>query len=232
MCGCRAMTFGCSGKMKEMILGYDARVARAGKKVREAADAMTEPRRIPSLHRGGDTLLRENVPAVLSVNNWVWPSVFGNDPPYKWFSFQGLAAQLDELLSTLPAAGASKCDIIAIVAISSALGSRDIELSYGLDSPAVPHTVEPNWHLLGYDVADKFFTSALCRFTYREPLLSELRQDWGPRLNNYHLFDVYQDAQKFRFVADEIATPHKPFLVFQIWLVHESYEFASSGEKS
>ncbi len=46
-----------------------------------------------------------------------------------------------------------------------------------------------------------------------------LREDWGPHLNDYHLFEDAESALAFRPVANRIVPEHAPFFVYGLWLI-------------
>ena len=56
---------------------------------------------------------------------------------------------------------------------------------------SVPAAVEPGWTFLGYDVADLGGLSGLmnCGFVPEVEDVDALRAHWGPKLNDWHLFD-------------------------------------------
>jgi hypothetical protein len=57
-----------------------------------------------------------------------------------------------------------------------------------------------------------------CGFGDQREMLSE---EWGPRLNEHHLFKDADSALAFRLVANRIVPEHAPFFVYGLWLIRE-----------
>jgi len=88
--------------------------------------------------------------------------------------------------------------------------------------PVNPEQRAPDWVLLGYDVADQWMLSGLSNCGFRPGLddAPSLRAEWGPRLNEFHLFPDIDDAFLFKRFSDErLRSDHAPFFVFGLWIV-------------
>ncbi len=83
---------------------------------------------------------------------------------------------------------------------------------------ATPNRIQAGWNLLGYDVSDSGFTSAVSNmgFTSGDNVPS-LRERWGPCLNKHHLFDRAEDAVSFKELSNQRIPEHAPFSVFGLW---------------
>lgn len=79
--------------------------------------------------------------------------------------------------------------------------------------------VEEDVRLLGYDVADRVFTSGLSNCGYTDAEKAALRPVWADRLNTFHLFAEPHVACQFKVTADARVPEHAPFLVFGIYLL-------------
>ena len=45
--------------------------------------------------------------------------------------------------------------------------------------------------------------------------------NWGPRLNEHHLFKNAESAFAFRLVTNRRVPEHAPFFVYGLWLIRE-----------
>ena len=82
----------------------------------------------------------------------------------------------------------------------------------------------PDWILLGFDVGTGGLLSGLmnCGFGGDREKLSE---EWGPHLNDHHLFKELEIALAFRPVANNVIPEHKPFFVYGLWLIRKANAF-------
>lgn len=70
----------------------------------------------------------------------------------------------------------------------------------------------------GFDVASSSRVSMLMNCAFKESEL-QLKDDWKPRLNSFHLFSDYGDARDFSKFSDLVWAPeHSESVVFGIWL--------------
>ena len=113
-----------------------------------------------------------------------------------------------------------------MIAITLLLGpycqDDKVRLSSGLP-PVNPDQRGADWVFLGYDVADEYMLSVLsnCGFPPGLENVAELRAEWGPRLNEFHLFRSLDDAILFkRFKDPRLRQEHAPpCFVFGLWIV-------------
>lgn len=207
-----------------LLLGYDARV---------------EP---PEWNEGRRRrfLFRPDVPQPVSIDEDVWPSVFGlrSDlrPPYTG-PYCHLWEDLGHLEEVVGAAGdvARNTRIVAFGVFTSACtpGERtalddqirgvypDGRPGESLEVIADPSSVQEGWSFLGYDVADLWGLSGLMNAGFlpgREDV-DALRAEWGPRLNELHLFEDLADAARFKDFSNLRVSEHAPFFVDGIWRV-------------
>jgi len=88
-----------------------------------------------------------------------------------------------------------------------------------LGSPINPATKQSSWKLLGYDVANSGFTSAISNCGMSEKERRELRPVWGHLLGDNGLFQTVQDAIRFNADANKRLSPDGPFYVFELFLL-------------
>lgn len=85
----------------------------------------------------------------------------------------------------------------------------------------VPRKRRPSWKLLGYDVADDFFTSFISNAGYTDDEVDLLRQNWSKHFNQYHLFDNFDLASQYVDVAYTRDANHGPFAVYGIYGIQQ-----------
>lgn len=150
-------------------------------------------------------LLREDVKKPLSVDAWVWPSLFGDGLPgsererlslrdARLPDWKGPNAPLwDELArmrSGLGSLGAASAEPHALIAVSWLWDGRPAEGSWlggPYREPTVPAAREEGWRFLGFDVADGGFISGLSNCGYTDAEAASLRSQWAGLLNEHHL---------------------------------------------
>ncbi|MCC6486944.1 MAG: hypothetical protein IT364_05535, partial [Candidatus Hydrogenedentes bacterium] len=82
-----------------------------------------------------------------------------------------------------------------------------------------PDSPGSDWTLLGFDVADLGGSvSGLMNCGYSAGDSAAV-VEFGPLLNECHLFDCVEDAQRFRARADERVPEHAPFFVYGLWRI-------------
>src|ERR1700687_1486701 len=125
---------------RSMLLGFDARVVKGGDAHR---GAMRRWAAEPATH------WLPEIAAPLSVNTLTWPEVRPkNALGVKWFSFQGLAARLDEVREVLPLVSQfPRCDLIGITVCVPSAEPVSVREAFP-ETPALPATVEASWKLL------------------------------------------------------------------------------------
>lgn len=206
------------------VVGFDAR--------RRGAD------RFGSRSERGAFLFRPDVKEVLSVDASIWPSVFERDayrPSYVGF-FQGFWESLRLLREQLRASMIVDAQLIAAALATNTVSEPDAArldarfrgVSPGQPDEAVgelpdtdPPEIDMAWRLAGYDVCDEWGLSALsnCGFQPGVDDVVALRRQWGPRLNERHLFERQDDAVAFKASSDRRVTEHAPFFVYGLWLI-------------
>lgn len=183
--------------MKEILLGFDARTR-----------GLAPPPEFFSTY-----LLRGGVGEVLSVDTMLWPSVVEDSP-----SWIGMNAPFweDRVSLERHVVGAEPYRLIA------ASWQAEEGESRGAIGPyeGTPGAREPDWGLLGYDVADPSI-SGLSNCGYSEEERRQLAPVWGPRLNEHHLFEKLVDAFEFRALTNARVPEHAPFFVIGLWLIRE-----------
>lgn len=173
-------------------------------------------------------LYRRDLVKPLSVDVNVWPSIFESENirvPDR-FGFQTTWANFSDLSQALTAACKKKpLRAFRVIAIGLLPGWGNEDRSVPWDERIPP--VEPakrgdDWALLGYDVADQWMLSALmnCGFLPGEDV-NGLWREWGPRLNQFHLFTDLAWANAFKQMSDKrLANDHAPCFVYAIWAVN------------
>src|SRR6266481_6828435 len=171
--------------MDTVLYGFDARISAY------AADpGWSELRR-------EQYLLRPEILRPLSVDPQVWPRAFAVE-----FT-EGLArdywTDLEVLRHVSNAKGLGE-DAVTLVALA-VHGDRN-HLST-LFMPSTPPNLDPAWQPLGWDVADSGLISGLSNCGYRPEEADTLRRTFGPKLNDYGLFNDLGAAEVFRALSDK-----------------------------
>lgn len=215
---------------QERLLGFDAR-----KMWLDAEAHWSAEHRIRFL-------LRNDSRPILSIDEFVWPSVFTTDQwpvatetqleehgltgPARpswiglnvplWESLTALREQLD-----VHAASIHRPYWTVAVTVFPA-GQVEKPAGHGPASGGSdPAKVAESWRLLGYDVADGSLVSGLsnCGFTPEEQRLAAQR--WSAHLNRHHLLDSASAADQFRQYTDSRVPEHAPFWVYGLFLIEE-----------
>lgn len=79
--------------------------------------------------------------------------------------------------------------------------------------------LEPTWRLLGYDVADNGYYSALTNFARARARHDQLRVDWQDEMNPHGLFHGAEGAVRFATAMNDEHPDHAPFYAFGLWCV-------------
>jgi hypothetical protein len=206
---------------EEHLLGFDAR------EMLPAAESWTSARR--SLY-----LLRPEVRRPLSADSEVWSSLFddGSGIPRPGVSellspkWTGPNARLWEDLGRLESnlatvnVGIPYC-LVAFTWLADAASLREPR-SYGpYDEPMTPGVRSPEWLSLGFDVGDGGMLSGLMNCSYNAEERKGLVEEWGPWLNEAHLFADAEAAFEFRLLTNRRVAEHAPFFVYGLWLIRE-----------
>jgi hypothetical protein len=206
---------------EEHLLGFDAR------EMLPTAESWTTERR--TLY-----LLRPDVRRPLSADSGVWLSLYDDGisgfprpgvpslRPPKWTgpnaSLWEDLGNLERHLARAPITVPYRLVAFTWLADASSLNEPRSHGPY--DEPMTPGERSPEWQFLGCDVGDGSLLSGLtnCGFgDQRETLTKE----WGPRLNEHHLFQDAESAFAFRLVTNRRVPEHAPFFVYGLWLISE-----------
>jgi hypothetical protein len=199
-----------------MAKGQVGRFFRIGFDLREPMDGA---RSDWSAVRRSAFLIRPDVQQPISVDRSVWPSIAepsAEHPLGLWFRAEGLL-QLAEDRLTL----AKESVVVELAALTdgeSYYWERVFE-GLGLDEGGDSSL---SFHLLGYDVADRYLVSGVSNCEVSEPERAALRDMWSSSVNKYGLFGVVEDALKFRAVCDDSIREHSPFCVYRIRVVRRT----------
>jgi hypothetical protein len=159
-------------------------------------------------------LLRPEIELPYSVDEHVWPSVWGmNDGPQA--DRNGLWLNLGRLQRSLIEHG--RTAILIAVELLVPGNPPAFGFPYSLiDSTQEPPTVPDDSICLGFDVADGGFWSGLSNCGYSEAERAELRPKWHGRINDFGLLKSEQDALEFRDLSDARVPEHAPFWVYRL----------------
>ena len=214
-----------SGELVRHLLGFDIRIGKPG----EACPWADEQKEM--------FLLKLDVARVLSVDQMVWPSVFGPDglgrPDYVGF-FAPFWECLEEMVAVAQTLGdAALQSSLVGTGLRLDLCDQEERLTWrrflrGISpsgevgralAEAQPRIPSEDWRLLGYDVGDFSGLSGLsnCGFISLEDDQLEMRRQWGPLLNIHHLFADPIAAREFKLVSDRRVREHAPFSVYELW---------------
>lgn len=210
--------------MQSTLLGFDYRIAFNSEML---VEQWTTQRR-------NQYLLRLDVPVPLSVDRIVWPSLFCFENAHDQtsagiqinpvdFHHQALRlwANQAEMKRSVESANCHQ-NIGSFVAITlEGENSKDLDERWQMafEEPTDPTDLDDNWGLIGYDVADKFFTSGLSNCGYGYEDLQKLRVRWQSSLNGSGLFPSIDLANAFKAYADGRIPSHAPFYVFGMYQI-------------
>jgi len=206
-------------RVDELVLGYDAR------EYWQSFD-QTWPQ-----SRKQGFLYKLDVLKPLSADTGVWPTIFASEsreePPGK-FGYQHCWSFLADVTVAVTREFQVKplraWRLIAITLLHG--GDKLGDVAWTAQVPeADPPKPQAVWLRLGYDVCDFYMLSGLmnCGFLPETEDVVALRAKWGPRLNQFHLFDRLDDAIEFKQFSDvRMKDDHAPFYVFGLWMIQEA----------
>jgi hypothetical protein len=159
--------------------------------------------------RRAQYLLRRGVARPLSVDPCVWKRVEGAHlkdyrPLLPFHQAAQLKTQLDQLQED--------ATIIEVTVVASHHAEYWQNITHGIGG----ETKELLYSSLGYDVADRYFTSALSNCALPPPLLTTTRNQFASSLNNHGLFSNLNDALRFRSACQLLVPEHNPFEVYRL----------------
>ncbi len=216
--------------METLLLGFDAR------------EMCCDFQSTWSQERKDAYLFRQDIRKPLSTDTIVWPSQFdagrsiecsqpGGAPIAQvdlslpaWIGpNRPLWSDLDHLQTYLAAQPSTRTMPYWVVAIAR-LADGASTGSWPQLGTTTPSHIQPQWRLLGFDVADQYLLSGLsnCGHIPGTDDVLLLGRLWEPHLNDYHLFDNPGEAALFKEFSDARVPEHAPFFVYGIWLVQGS----------
>lgn len=184
--------------------------------------------------RRGLYLLRSDIQKPLSVDPMVWPSLFGDGLPEhernrigldslslpEWRGpNQGLWDDLSRMQTSLGQLASEPHWIVAVSWTSADGFSKPSPSAGPYREHMTPPTINEEWKLLGFDVADAGLTSGLANCGYQQTEIAGLRASWVSDLNEHHLFMDVKKALAFRDLTDRRVLEHAPFFVYALWLI-------------
>jgi hypothetical protein len=98
-------------------------------------------------------------------------------------------------------------------------------------TPINPPQPEPAWTVLGYDVANSGFNSAVSNCGMLDEERPALRAAWGPRINPFGVFGTVEDAVAFCTDANQRLADNGPFYVMELFLIWDHFPAPDLPEK-
>jgi hypothetical protein len=191
-----------------------------------------------SPERRASFLLDPSVAWPLSVDHWVWPSLFEDAAASRLRRDQlahllipqdlrdyrqqgiGLWSSVSAMKAAVAGAGAMERSICVAIELCTARGlDRDPDWRDRLGGVALPSPAEVNWRRAGFDVADIGYISGVsnCGWSEEQEEVSR-RARWAPLVNQHGLLGDLGVALDFRAEMDDRAPEHSPFFVYRIAL--------------
>ncbi len=163
-------------------------------------------------------LYRLDAAGPFTVDTLIWPSMFENDRDLWAWDLPHLSPA--QMLADTPAQyreqiASGELTLLAITSLTES-GSHPREAHTWHVSPSA---IGPDWEFLGFDVADEGMLSGLCNCGLPDDPSKKaaLREAWGWRLNERHLFPDAASALEFQRHANQYAPEHAPFHVYGLW---------------
>jgi hypothetical protein len=194
--------------IREVIVGFDLR-------------KRAFPEALNSSAYRDQYLYRLDIIAPYTVDTAIWPSLLQKtENLWAWHISRSefeLADNAGELYERF--GDGLKSGELLVLAITAVLGHG---FALPGELPGITGTEAgacPSWEFFGFDVADRFFLSAVSNAGFSEHKLekSTLRGSWGAMLNQRHLFSDREAAREFKSFADRVTPEHAPFFVFGLW---------------
>ena len=151
-------------------------------------------------------LLRRDVPSVRSIDTLVWERPPGLPRP-----------PVPERLWP------SRSDLFAAAGALDRAGVVAVRITAFVEDEPTPESLDPigpaaeRYDLLGYDVADYWQLSGLTNCGYSSEEAASLAPVWAPLLNQWHLFDNFDDATAYADVTEKRVPEHAPFYAYGIY---------------
>jgi hypothetical protein len=172
-------------------------------------------------------LLREDAERPASVDKNIWSSVCATLVDLVRLEDAGshflLWNDCDRLLRHLANKAGMEHRRYSVIAVTLAVDSLNPEASEWLSliGPNAPDlgSLDDQWRLLGYDVANPKLYSGLTNAPYHtehEDVFS-LQVRWAKHLNDRHLFTRFEEARGFITIVEQRVRRLAPFGVFGVW---------------
>jgi hypothetical protein len=179
-------------------------------------------------------LLKPDIVAPLSIDRSVWPSYFSFEQKHSKNASQmiyfppsefhqqviGLWANLLDMKNLIESRGIRSVPAQYVCFTQEdSLGVETDEMwQVVYEEATVPSNLDGSWKFNGYDIADRFFTSALsnCGFISEEDMLRS-RGRWMLNINEQGLFSGLVDADNYRKYSDVRIPEHAPFHIVGIY---------------
>lgn len=188
-------------------------------------------------------LFREDVGSLRSTDHWVWPSVFdsdrsigvqlrpeeedalsGIDLPDSWIGpNEPCWSNLNELKAYLNQHEQSVYKPYALVGVTCVASKalHDWKSRFPYTDTVEPNQVESDWKFLGYDISDAML-SGLSNCGFLDPSeMKESRKEWSSHINDYHLFENLELAERFREYTNGRVPEHSPFFIYGLYVICE-----------
>ncbi|MCW8936096.1 MAG: hypothetical protein OQK98_15390 [Gammaproteobacteria bacterium] len=214
------------------FIGFDVR--RSPKPIESIV--MPPERRLASL-------LQPNCPTVLSADRSIWPSVFYNQESYQYvenkftddiiisetlsddyFQAFDLWEELSAMLQAYKESSTGDCGVaFGLVKpnyYANELISDDWFDAIYSESGVVPPKTAIDWPLLGFDVVNSGFQSAISGFVLKDK--NALEKKWAKNMNDYCLFNSRDQALLFNEHANVDYKADGPFYTLAIFLLWDT----------
>ena len=196
--------------MEEKVIGFDLR------------DADHTLKNAWSPSRRDMFLLRDDVERIFSVDKDIWPSLFEEmwqEMPTKIGWVSQLWADIGQLNSFVESTKIITKSSYWTVGFTQFLEEPMI-LEIGLHVlPFNPDSVQNDWRLLGFDVAEQVLLSGLTNMGYRKNAKLTAMKNFAGSLNKFHLFEDVNIAQEFALWNQTRDPGHGPWFVTGIYQI-------------
>ena len=175
-----------------------------------------------------EALSWEKVPSKTKYQTEQWRSIFENSLQLRkpeWIGPREAWGNLEQLINHVTQYWATwkPSWVIAITTVVS--DDREIVNLKSYDIK--PKHIFSEWELLGYDVADYFFTSFLTNATYSSQEKNDFQKTFKKQLNKHHLFETIEQAEAYVPVAESRDEQHGEMYSYGIYLVENRTDLLS-----
>lgn len=157
-------------------------------------------------------LIRPEVQGPASVDRDVWPQAIvapSDHPLGLWGSLRDIESHRGSIVTNDSLA-------IKIDVLTDETWAKYFRGVVERGDPRNVSSEASNFELLGFDIADLHFLSALSNCMYPPHLLAELRALWSERINSVGLILDLDTAVTLRNTYDHLVPEHSPFFVYQL----------------